>query len=165
MHACRDSKRLHVKNRDSGATVPLSNQKEGTIAHVDKPSDKPRVSRVKTGRGSSQQRTLQSGGWNTRCYRCGGGTKHRDVYRYKDYECHYCRKKRAPCIRVLQEKEGLISATQTNHQVVAESSNEEEYVMYRIWQQSNETTHCGCQTEWNHDSCGSRHRCIRLHYE
>ena len=93
------------------------------------------------------------------------GTKHRDVYRYKDYECHYCRKKRAPCIRVLQEKEGLISATQTNHQVVAESSNEEEYVMYRIWQQSNETTHCGCQTEWNHDSCGSRHRCIRLHYE
>jgi hypothetical protein len=92
--ADKDSKRLQVKN-DSGATVPpvsQSNHQEGTIAHVDKPTNKSRVSRARPGKEQTQQRVSQSGSRSTTCYRCGG--KHEaSKCRYKDYECHYCRKK------------------------------------------------------------------------
>ena len=132
--ADRGSKRLHVKNGDGGATVPpmsLSGQKEGTIAHVDKPPDKPRVSRVRPGRGSSQQRVPQSGGRNTTCYRCGG--KHKaSKCKYKDYECHYCRKRGHLASVCHKKKRDSQAQTEQTHQVIAESSNEGEYAMYSI---------------------------------
>lgn len=130
--ADKDSKRLHVENGDHiGATVPpmsLNGQKEETIAHVDKPTDKPRFGRVRPGRGSSQQRSpqpehnilsLSLWGEASRC-------------KYKDYECHYCRKKGHLASVCRKKKRESQAQQEQTHQVVAELSDEEEYAMYRI---------------------------------
>ena len=101
--ADRDSKRLHVQNGDGGATVtPISmnGQKEGTIAHVDKPPDKPRVSRVRPGEGH-HSRVPQSGGRNTHAIAVVESTRHRNAST-RIMSATYCQK-RAPGIHVSQE--------------------------------------------------------------
>ena len=132
--ADKDSKRLQVENDDSGVMVPpvtLNSHKEGTVAHVDKHTDKSRVSRAQPGKGSSQQRAPRSGGRNTTCYHCGG--KHEaSRCKYREYECHYCRKKGHLASVCRKKMRDLQTHPEKTHQVVADLSDEEEYTMYRI---------------------------------
>ena len=132
--ADKDSKRLQAENDESGATVPPVSQnshKEGTIAHLEKSTDQSRVSRARPGKGPMRHRTPQSGSRSTTCYRCGG--KHEaSKCKYKDYECHYCRKKGHLASVCRKKKKDSQTQSEQTHQVVADSSSEEEYTMYSI---------------------------------
>ena len=120
--ADKDSKRLQSHANDPFARVDVEDK---AVHQVTKPS-KPPVRRGPP---------VPSGHQDTGCYRCGG--KHQaSRCKFKDYECHFCKKKghlAAVCRKKKQAKSE--PRREQAHRVDALSSGDEsdqEYTMYRI---------------------------------
>ena len=125
--ADKDAKRLRDGD-DSGSVVqPVVNE---TIAHVDR-RNLPNT-RIRSGKGSSRsQPQQQPSDRRASCHRCGG--KHDpSKCRYKDYDCHYC-KKRGHLASVCRKKARDSKNPNQAHRVDADlPADEEEYPMYTV---------------------------------
>ena len=131
--AVKDSRKLHSKGDDDGATpFEVTHEEESTVQQINR--DRTPRSRFPRRRLPTPQKGSATGHEEPQCHRCGG--KHNPTRcRFRDYDCHYCKKKghlAAVCRKKKQADKAPDSEQAKRVKVVPSRQEDQEYTMYHV---------------------------------